>query len=194
MKLLINLITCRRPIGNPLSRVKSFGVAVIACSALLVSSSTLASDDHIPPALQDVSNIHKPNDRHYSAGQPDEAEFQTFAEHGVQHVVDLRPPEESKDINAPAWVSAAGMAYYHIPIAGADDLTREHVAVLDTILQRIGNEQAVLHCASSNRVGAMMALHGVWYKDMSEDEAIELGKDYGLTSLQDHVREALRTQ
>lgn len=193
MKLLSNLTTYRITIGSVLSRFRSCSLALLACAGLLASSPVLADND-IPAALQDVDHIHKPNDKHYAAGQPDEDQFQAFAQQGVQHVIDLRPPEESADINGPAWVSSAGMAYYHIPIASGDDLNREHVAVLDTILQRINGESTVLHCASSNRVGAMMALHAVWYEGMSEDEAIELGKEYGLTSLQGHVREVLQTQ
>lgn len=165
--------------------------AVGLCLALL-SIPALAMDQKIPAALQDVTNIQQPNDKHFSAGQPTAQQLQAFAEHGVRHVVDLRPPEESADINSAAWVSAAGMAYYHIPIAGGEGLTREHVAVLDTILQRINDEPALLHCASANRVGAMMALHAVWHQGMDQEEAIQLGKDYGLTSLEGPVRSALQ--
>lgn len=164
---------------------------LLAVCVTLSTTSALAGEQSIPAALQDVAHIHQPNETHFTGGQPNAEQFEAFAEEGVRHVVDLRPPEESADINSAAWVSAAGMAYYHVPIAGGADLTREHVAVLDTILQRINGEPALLHCASANRVGAMMALHAVWYQEMNEEDAIQLGRDYGLTSLEDHVREAL---
>ncbi|RUO30844.1 serine/threonine protein phosphatase [Aliidiomarina sedimenti] len=155
----------------------------------LVSMPAWASG--IPASVQEVSHIHRPNDMHYTAGQPTESQLQAFAELGVRHVVDLRPPEESSDINEAAWVSASGMAYYHIPIASGEDLNSEHVEVLDTILQRIGDEPALLHCASSNRVGAMIALHAVWHDNMELEDAIERGKDYGLTSLESVVRQRI---
>lgn len=160
----------------------------------LSATPALAGEQSIPPTLQDVAHIHQPNETHFTGGQPNAEQFEAFAAEGVRHVVDLRPPEESADINSAAWVSAAGMAYYHVPIAGGADLTREHVAVLDTILQRINGEPALLHCASANRVGAMMALHAVWYQDMNEEDAIQLGMDYGLTSLEGYVREALQQE
>lgn len=151
---------------------------------------TLALPAHatdIPESVADVTNIHHPNEQHFTAGQPNAEQLEAFRELGVRHLVDLRPPEEAPDLNGAAQTSKAGLAYYHIPIAGGDDLTREHVAVLDTILNRIDGEKTLLHCASSNRVGAMMALHAAWHRDMSREDALQLGRDYGMTSLESHV-------
>ena len=173
---------------------RSYQALLFAVFVSLGATPALAGEQIIPTALQDVAHIHQPNETHFTGGQPTAPQFEAFAEQGVRHVVDLRPPEESADINSAAWVSAAGMAYYHIPIAGGADLTREHVAVLDTILQRMNGEPALLHCASANRVGAMMALHAVWYQEMSEEDAVQLGRDYGLTSLEEHVRKALQQE
>lgn len=145
----------------------------------------------IPQSVADVSNIHHPNEQHFTAGQPSATQLDAFHQLGVRHLVDLRPPEEAPELNGAAQTSRAGLAYYHIPIAGGDDLTRDHVAVLDTILERIDGEKTVLHCASSNRVGAMMALHAAWHKGMSHEEALQLGRDYGMTSLESHVVERL---
>lgn len=150
-----------------------------------------ATDDELPQTITEVAYLHQPNAQHFTGGQPNDEQYQAFSEHGVRHVVDLRPPEEASDINNAAQVSAAGMAYYHIPIAGGEDLTPQHVQTLDTILQRIGDEPALLHCASANRVGALMALHGVWHQGMATEDAIALGQAYGLTSLEPHVRQAL---
>lgn len=156
--------------------------------------STSAGANQVPSSVQEVEYIHRPTEQHYTAGQPTKEQLAAFAELGVRHVVDLRPPEESAGINEAAWTSEYGMAYYHIPIAGGADLTREHVAVLDTILQRIDGEPALLHCASSNRVGAMIALHAVWHENLPLEEAINKGKDYGLTSLERQVRAQLENQ
>lgn len=156
----------------------------------LIPASAFA-DGGIPQELKDVAYVHQPNTQHFTAGQPDDQQYQAFAEHGVRHVVDLRPPAEASDVNNAARVSAAGMAYYHIPIAGGEDLTPQHVQTLDTILQRIGEEPALLHCASANRVGALISLHAVWHQNMATEDAIALGHAYGLTSLEPHVRRAI---
>ena len=84
------------------------------------------------------------------------------------------------------------MAYYNIPISGIADLTRSNVVLLDKTLQRIGNESALLHCSSSNRVGAIMALRAAWIEGATAEEAIALGKQWGLTQLQPNVEELLR--
>lgn len=154
---------------------------------LLMAFGASAGESDIPENLRQVAHIHHPTAEHFTAGQPTEEEMGYFAEYGVRHVVNLRPPQETPDINGAAWASQHAMAYYHIPIAGGDDLTREHVAVFDKIMQRIGDDKALLHCGSSNRVGAMMALRGVWHQNMSEEDALQLGRDYGMTSLEEHV-------
>lgn len=159
---------------------------------LLAGFSLSAQGNDIPDAVADVPNIHHPTTQHFTGGQPNASQLQAFHRLGVRHLVDLRPPEEAPDLNGAAQTSRAGLAYYHIPIAGGDDLTRDHVAVLDTILKRIDGEKTLLHCASSNRVGAMMALHAAWHEGKNQQEALQLGRDYGMTSLESHVVKQLQ--
>jgi len=49
----------------------------------------------------------------------------------------------------------------------------------------------MLYCASSNRVGAMLALKAHWVDGESPEEALELGLAAGLTSLERSVRDLL---
>ena len=46
---------------------------------------------------------------------------------------------------------------------------------------------AMVHCASGNRVGAMLALKAAWIDGASPEEALQLGVDAGLTRLHDRV-------
>ena len=48
-----------------------------------------------------------------------------------------------------------------------------------------------LHCASSNRVGASWALYQAQRKGVPAEDAIEMGKAAGLTSLESRVRSVL---
>ena len=151
--------------------------------------SQVEAQSKVPESVADVFNIHRPIPEHFSAGQPSREELAAFARLGVVNVVNLRPPSETEDFNPAEWATEETMAYYHIPIAGGADLTPEHVSTFHDVLNRIDGQQSLLHCASGNRVGAMVALRSVWHQGMALEDAIELGKRYGLTTLESHVRE-----
>ncbi|VAW88307.1 hypothetical protein MNBD_GAMMA17-1382 [hydrothermal vent metagenome] len=150
---------------------------------------THASDNN--HNLQEIKYISHPQSNRYGAGQPEAASFLTIAKAGIKHVINLRPPSETPGFNEAAIVTQAGMAYYNIPISGSGDLTRANVILIDKTLRRIGNEPALLHCSSSNRVGAVMALKAAWLEDATIEEAIAVGQQWGLTKLQPVVEKLL---
>jgi len=158
---------------------------------VMMSFGWYAQAEDISASLKDVKSIRHPATNRYSSGQPEPDSFSNFAQAGVQHVINLRPPAETPDINEAALVTKAGMAYYNVPISGANDLTRDNVVLIDKILQKIDNESALLHCSSSNRVGAIMALRAAWLENATSDEAIKIGKQWGLTQLQPSVEKLL---
>jgi uncharacterized protein (TIGR01244 family) len=144
--------------------------------------------------LASAKEITQVSDYLYVAGQPAAEEFVIFAAQGGRHVINLRPPEETPDFNEAAAVTRSGMAYYNIPIAGAAGLTRDNVEQLDRLLAKLEGEKTLLHCSSSNRVGALMALRAKWLHGASFDEALAVGTTHGLTSLQPQVEALLRTE
>ncbi len=158
---------------------------------LMMSVGLHAQAEDISISLKDVKSISHPASNRYSSGQPESASFPAFAQAGVQHVINFRPPAETPNLNEAALVTKAGMAYYNVPISGANDLTRDNVVLIDNILQKIGAESALLHCSSSNRVGAIMALRAAWLEGETSDEAIKIGKQWGLTKLQPSVEKLL---
>jgi len=145
----------------------------------------------IIPGLSGVKNIGQPAINRYTAGPPEPELFSAFAKAGVKHVINLRPPAETPNLNEAALVTKAGMSYYNVPIAGMRDLTRDNVVLIDKLLQKIGDESTLLHCSSSNRVGAVMALRAGWLKGASFDKAIAIGKQWGLTRMQPGVEQLL---
>lgn len=158
---------------------------------LMMNAGLYAHAADMAKGLLGVRNISQPALNRYGAGQPEPESFSAFAEAGVKHVINLRPPAETPNINEAAIVTKAGMAYYNVPISGADDLTRDNVVLIDKLLRQIGNEPVLLHCARSNRVGAVMALRAAWLEGASADEAIAIGKTWGLTRLQPSVERLL---
>ena len=86
---------------------------------------------------------------------------------------------------------AAGLAYHALPIASGDDLDRVRVAHFAELLQTHAGQPLLIHCASANRVGALVALHAAWHQGMAAEEAIALGRRAGLLGLEPCVRELL---
>jgi len=164
---------------------------IIFSLLLMMSCHVAAHAAEIAEALQAVKNISHPVANRYVAGQPKASEFSDFAKAGVKHVINLRPPSETPDTNEAAIVTKAGMAYYNVPISGTADMTLENVKLVDKLLGQIGDESVLLHCSSGNRAGAVMALRAAWLKGVSNDEAIAIGKRWGLTRLQSRVERLL---
>jgi len=48
-----------------------------------------------------------------------------------------------------------------------------------------------LHCATGNRVGALIALQVFWLQELTPQEALDKGLKAGLTRLRPHVEEVL---
>lgn len=162
---------------------------LLAVIGLFWSTPLLANP--VPTPLQNVPYIHHPTPEHFTSGQPDNEQMAAFAAHGVKHVIDLRPEGESDDARSAEWAREHGLSYHSLPVSGAGDLTYNQVEALDEILQAIGSEPVLLHCGSSNRVGAMIALHAVWFEGMEKEDALQKGQDYGLTTLESAVEKAL---
>lgn len=145
----------------------------------------------IPVEVADVTNIHHPSAQHFTSGQPTEAQLQAFKELGVTKVINLRSHEEMASIEESTWAANLGMSYHHLPVTGGDDLTRENVAEFHRIMSANEGDKTLLHCASSNRVGAMMALRAAWFQGATKEEALAKGQEYGMRSLEPLVEKLL---
>jgi uncharacterized protein (TIGR01244 family) len=126
-----------------------------------------------------------------TAGQPTPAQIDEVAAAGYRTVINLRTAGEEGFAWEPAAVEAAGMRYVLLPV-GKEGLTRANVERLDEELAGGLQEGPVLlHCASSNRVGALLALRARWLQGASPQEALELGLAGGMTRLEPAVTELL---
>ena len=125
-----------------------------------------------------------------SAGQPECRHWRTLAAMGVRSVVNLRPATEQAGRDEAAEVAAAGMHYAWLPIADGGDLGRAAAAALDRELRRMP-EPILVHCASGNRVGALIALREAWHSQAPVEQAIQRGQAAGLAGLEPRVRQLL---
>src|SRR5699024_3875630 len=73
-----------------------------------------------------------------------------------------------------------GLTYHNIPIEGPADMTRQTVHRLQRLLDKQTGGSTLIHCASGNRVGALMALRAGWLQEKSSDDALATGRHWGL--------------
>ncbi|HSH75334.1 MAG TPA: hypothetical protein VLA09_06610 [Longimicrobiales bacterium] len=170
---LLLAVACGQPAPEVGGEASSSAVSVADVEAL-----------GVPNAAMPVRNL-------LTAGQPTEEQFAALVDMGYTNFVSLRVATE----NGAGWeeshVMDEGIAFSRIPVAGAEGLTRENVEALDRILDEAGSENTVLYCASSNRVGGLLALRAYWLDGASSEEALALGREAGLRSLEGAVSELM---
>lgn len=154
---------------------------------LLLSAVTLPAHAELPVLDMKVANALSPE--LITGSQPSQADLEKLKAAGVTTVINLRAASESAGFDEAAASAALGLRYVNIPIAGAGDITAENAAKLDAALRDAGGK-TLLHCASSNRVGALLALRAA-SAGQSTEEAVAFGKSAGMTSLEQAVRTQL---
>ena len=127
-------------------------------------------------------------DAHYAAGQPTPQHLADLAREGVRTVINLRGPEEPVEYDEAAEAARLGLRYVALPVTGPADLDRDRVREFGRALDEARREGGVLiHCASSNRVGAMVALDETLNRGCELAEALERGRAAGLKTLEPAV-------
>jgi uncharacterized protein (TIGR01244 family) len=141
------------------------------------------------PAVADTLPFAQPRPQLYSAGQPSAAQLQQAADAGVTTVIDLRQPDEDRGFDETAAAERLGLRYVRIPVAGAAGLTDANAHALRTALAQ-SSGPVLVHCASGNRAGALLALSNA-RDGASVEHALQLGRDAGMTSLEAPTRALL---
>ncbi len=126
----------------------------------------------------------------YVSGQPSQAQLQALPGTGVDTVIDLRQADEPRGYDEQAAAERLGLRYVRLPVAGAAGLTDANVSALRQMLAH-SDGKVLLHCASGNRAGALLAL--LARRDGADlDTALELGRRAGMKpSLEPATRDAL---
>ncbi|KGM51555.1 hypothetical protein N792_10555 [Lysobacter concretionis Ko07 = DSM 16239] len=145
-----------------------------------------------PTLASAIPGLREPRAGLYTAGQPDAEAWTAAARHGVTTVIDLRPEGEMQGRNEAAEVADAGLVYHHLPVAGAGDVNMANAEQLRQLIEQAPGP-VLVHCASGNRVGALLALGAAKDDGMTTDQAIAFGREAGLGSLGSRVREVLES-
>jgi uncharacterized protein (TIGR01244 family) len=139
----------------------------------------------------DTVNLAKAAENKWTAGQPSETELQQMADLGITTVINLRPNSEWPFDEAKV-AAELGLSYHHIPVEGAADITTDNATNLHKLIGSLDNEATLVHCASGNRVGALIALAEASQNNQGLSAALAIGKQWGLTSLEPLVVEKIR--
>lgn len=126
-------------------------------------------------------------------GQPSAAELAELARSGIATVLDLRQAGEERGFDEPAAAAAAGLRYVALPVAGAAGLTRGNVEAFARIVDDPAHHPLAVHCATANRVGALVALKAAWLDGAAVEDALALGRQAGLVAMEGAVRPLLAT-
>ncbi len=126
-----------------------------------------------------------------TAGQPSKDDIEALARAGLKHIINLRPSTEDADFDEAQLASSLGINYTLVPVAGPGDVNLAKAQALDMALDAAQGAPVLVHCASSNRVGALLALRAAWIKKQSTEQAMNLGRAGGLTKMEPLVLKLL---
>lgn len=150
----------------------------------------MKNDQVIAILAPNLVNAFCPIDGVATGGQPTAGDLERLAAAGYRSVVDLRPSSEPRGFDEQAAVKKAGLTYEQIPVT-AQTLNDAH---FDRFRQFVGdpaNRPMLVHCASANRVGALLLPYLLLDEHRTPDEALALARQVGLRS-QDLTDAALR--
>lgn len=119
----------------------------------------------------------------YFAGQPSAEALRAAKARGIATVINFRSEPEMKNrvaFDEAAIVHELGMNYVFLPIT-LDTFSISQADELHEVLKHT-REPVLLHCASSNRVGAVWALYLVRHRDVPVEQAIAMGMSAGMRS------------
>jgi protein tyrosine phosphatase (PTP) superfamily phosphohydrolase (DUF442 family) len=138
-----------------------------------------------------LDNAANPAPGLITAAQVSRDQFDALVDMGYQRFISLRVPSEDGAGWEEEHIAGSDVSFARIPVSGATGLTRENVETLDRLLDESSDDGTVLYCASSNRVGALLALRAYWLDGVEADQAHELGRRAGMTSLEARVAELM---
>lgn len=116
-----------------------------------------------------------------TAGQPDAVAWGALARAGFKSVVDLREPDEPRGHDEPGEIARAGLAYLALPV-GHDTLGDRQFDAIRSFVRDSAHRPVLVHCATANRVGALLLPYFALDEHMAVDTAQRLAIDVGMRS------------
>ena len=178
-------------------RVLLLAVAVVALPVMVFGAWGSATEDApvsatgSDAAVATTSGVAllRPRDGLVVAGQPATGDWAALAASGIRTVINLRPQAELQGRDERAEVAAAGMRYVELPVSGPADITSENAAALSKLLAQ-ADGPVLVHCASGNRVGGLLAVV-MAQSGVPVSAALDFGRSAGMKSIEGRTREVI---
>ncbi len=165
---------------------------VIVFLAIITSSVSVWANNIATTDLE-IKNVKQFNEQIITGGQPTLEALAQLKAQDVKTVINLRGLNEFDGFDEGKAVDSLGMNYIALPISGAAGVTKEAAQQFANILEK-AEGKVFIHCASGNRVGALMALKSHYHNNQSIEQSIETGKRAGLRSLESKVLGIIETE
>jgi uncharacterized protein (TIGR01244 family) len=151
-----------------------------AIALTILSLSLLPVATQAPAGLEaeTIPNLTRPRPGLACAGQPAPDTLKRLAALGFRTVVNLRTSGEPGVAGEAEAVEAQGLRYASIPVR-AETFSSGDVDAVAAVIDDPEAGSVLLHCGSSNRVGAVMAVLAA-REGRSLEEALEEGRASGL--------------
>ena len=145
------------------------------------SKRAIADSAVVLAVLDGVVNTTCPLPGVVTGGQPGAAHLARLARVGYRTVLDMRLPEEPRGYDEAAEMRAAGLRYVVLPVTSAtlDDARMDEFRELMRATDTTG---VFVHCASGNRVGAVMIPWLVLDRGWELERALKVARAGGLRS------------
>lgn len=134
--------------------------------------------DEIAPGLR---NANQPLEGVATAGQPEVGHLGRLAAAGYRTVIDLRGPGEDRGLDEPEAVRRVGMEYANVPV-GHENVDGETFDRFRELMAEPERRPVLVHCASANRVGALLIPYLILDTGMAAEEASLAASRVGLRS------------
>jgi protein tyrosine phosphatase (PTP) superfamily phosphohydrolase (DUF442 family) len=165
-------------------------IAQVTCLFLLFSHSAFTRDNDLAlseaiidtPVIVQADKKFFQAGRFYFGGQPDDTTFKWFADQDVKIVFNLRTDSELETLkfNEDSLLNELGIKYIRIPLSAREGYTP---ASVDTLAKYLEDQEgrALIHCAVGGRVTLLWMAYLVRYRNISLDDAIQIGKKMHFT-------------
>ncbi|WP_348675324.1 hypothetical protein [uncultured Abyssibacter sp.] len=136
-----------------------------------------------------IPNLKALSPEIWTGGQPTPDQLRQAQAAGLRSVISLCPHGEC-GWDEGKFVTDLGMTAHTLPVGAACDLSVSAAHALHDLLDDVP-KPVLVHCGSSNRVGALFALKSHFVEGHSYDAALAHGRDAGLTGLEATVRDLM---
>jgi uncharacterized protein (TIGR01244 family) len=163
----------RKPHAQPMKVAKE--------AAKEVAKPALPDSAAVVALLAGVHNGACPLPGLATGGQPAAEHLAALAKAGFTTVLDLRAADEARGIDEDAAMKTSGLRYVKVPVTPAT-LDDSVFAEVRKLMTETGGKGVFVHCASGNRVGAVLIPWLVLDQGWDVERAVTTAKAGGLKS------------